>query len=388
MLNYELERKINEERIKRLASWCKNKKVGPFQIDAELHKRCNLRCLFCARYEEHKKLNEESKKYELTKEEWLRIVEEGKEIGALVFNIEGINEPPLVPEIFFPLIKKVKEVGMYGIVTTNGTTWKKEQLRELVEIKWDRIHFSIHSYSKRTHDKLTQVEGSFERCIRNIKILNEWKKKLRSERPMLNINICVNRLNFTELPQIVKLAHKLKADYVFVEPLMIYLPFQERLKIKEGEMKKLKKAVEKARKLAEKYKIDNNFQEKYDNLNKEIVKHTSKMKPLLLNEVKKINKKFISAPCFKPWTQIAIRFNGFTTFCGYAEKGENIREKDLKEIWFGEIFEEARKRMLEKRLFPHCNKCVPSDFTQRKKFREELIRYLSEENGRNNKQIG
>jgi MoaA/NifB/PqqE/SkfB family radical SAM enzyme len=385
MFSYDRERIINEERIKRLVSWYEGKKVGPFQIDIELHKRCNLRCLFCARYEEHEKLNRESKKYELPKEKWIEVIEEAKEIDAVVINIEGINEPSLVPEIFFPVIKKAKEVGMYGIVTTNGTTWNEEQLKNLVEISWDRIHFSIHSSKPEVHDKLTQKKGSFRKAIKNIKILNKWKRKLKSERPMLNINVCVNRLNFKELPKIVELAHKLKADYFFTEPLMVYSPFQERLKIKEEETKELEKIVEKAGYLARKYGIDNNFATEDKNLKKEIVESASKMKPLLIKEVKNLNINFISAPCFKPWTQMAIRFDGSVSFCGYAEVKENVKNKSLKEIWFGKIFEDARNRMLKKVLYSHCNKCVPSDFTQRVRFRKELIQALSEKYGGNNK---
>jgi MoaA/NifB/PqqE/SkfB family radical SAM enzyme len=82
---------------------------------------------------------------------------------------------------------------------------------------------------------------------------------------------------------------------------------------------------------------------------------------------------------------MAIRFDGSASFCGYAEIKENVKTKDLKEIWFGKIFEDARNRMLKKVLYPHCNKCVPSDFTQRIRFRKELIQAISEKYGRNNK---
>jgi MoaA/NifB/PqqE/SkfB family radical SAM enzyme len=377
MFNYDREKVINEERIKRLASWYEGKKAGPFQIDVELHKRCNLRCLFCARYGKYEELNEESKRYELPTEKWIETIKEAKEIDAVVLNIEGINEPPLVPEIFFPVIRKAKELGMYGIITTNGTIWNEKQLKNLVEIGWDRIHFSIHSSKPEIHDNLTQKEGSFRKVVKNIKILNKWKKKFKSERPMLNINVCVNRLNFRELPKIVELAHKLNADYFFTEPLMVYSPLQESLKIKEEELKELEKIVEKASYLAKKCEIDNNFATEDKNLEKKIVESSSKMKPLLIEEVKNLNMNFISAPCFKPWTQMAIRFDGSVSFCGYAEVRENVKNKGLKEIWFGKIFEEARNRMLKKDLYPHCNKCVPSDFTQRRRFRRELIQALS-----------
>ncbi|MEM2985018.1 MAG: radical SAM protein, partial [Candidatus Jordarchaeaceae archaeon] len=101
-----------------MVNWYKGKNEAPTQIDVELHKRCNLRCIFCARYEEHEKLNKESRKHEMSVERWLRIVEEAKELDVLVFNIEGINEPVVAHELFFPFITKIKKEGGCGIVTT------------------------------------------------------------------------------------------------------------------------------------------------------------------------------------------------------------------------------------------------------------------------------
>ena len=376
MFDFSREVEIERERIRRLATWASGGREGPVQIDAELHKVCNLRCLFCARYEDHQILNEKSKKQQMSLERWLEIIEEARELGALIFNIEGINEPPAVPELFFPVVRKVKEVGMYGIVTTNGTLWKEDELRELVEMGWDRIHFSIHSHDPEVHDFLTGMKGAFERVVKSVRILDEWRKKLGSERPMVNVNVCINKLNFRHLPQIVELARKLNADYIFTEPLMVYTSEGKKLKLSEDEVKELQTYVEKAKKLAEKYEIDNNFATQDKNLEEEIVESASEMEGLLLKEVEGVKETFLSSPCFKPWDRIAIRYNGLTGHCGFVESGEDAKEKSLKEIWFGEFFENARRRMLEKHLFPHCHKCVPSDFTQRRRFRRELLEML------------
>lgn len=373
MFNFDREEKINKERIRRLVSWYKGKKEGPVQLDAELHKRCNFKCIFCARYEDHERLNEESKKYEMSTQEWLRIIEDAKDLGVLVFNIEGINEPPAVPELFFPVIEKVKEVGMYGIVTTNGSLWDEKQLKRIVEISWDRIHFSIHSTKAKVHDKLVGIKGSFKKVVRSVRTLNKWRKKLKSQRPMINLNICINKLNFRELPKIVELAHSLGMDYVFTEPLMVYSEEGKKLKLNEKECEELNSFVEKARAIAEKYEIDNNFATQDKNLKKEIVMSASEMKPLIFHTVKKLQTKLISSPCFKPWDRVVIRYDGSIGWCGYVENKENIKNKSLKEIWFGKFFEGARKEMLRKKLFSHCHKCVPSDFTQNLRFRKELI---------------
>ncbi|MFH8086745.1 MAG: radical SAM protein, partial [Candidatus Aenigmatarchaeota archaeon] len=301
---------------------------------------------------------------------------EAAKLKILIFNIEGINEPPALPQLFFPIVKKVKELGIYGILTTNGVLWKEKKLKELVELGWDRIHFSVHSSTSKIHDRLTGLKGSFRKTVKNILLLNKWKRKMKTERPMLNINVCVNKLNFRELPKIVELARYLKADYIFTEPIMVYTEMGRKLKPNERELKILSRVIEKAKSLAESLGIDNNFSTQDKNLEEEIVKSTGEMEKLLLTEVKDLPNGLISSPCFKPWERIAIRFNGLTGHCGFIEEGENVKEKDLKEIWFGSYFKKVRERMLKKQLFPHCHKCVPSDFTQKKRFRKELIEFL------------
>jgi MoaA/NifB/PqqE/SkfB family radical SAM enzyme len=373
MFNFDREESINKERIRRLASWCKGKEEGPVQIDVELHKRCNLRCVFCARYDDHEELNRNSKKHEMPVKRWVEIVREAAGLNAMIFNIEGINEPPAAPELFFPVIKEVKEAGMYGIVTTNGTLWKEDQIRDLVDIGWDRIHFSVHSPHPKIHDGLTGMDGSFDKAVKSIRLLNKWKKRMNSERPMLNINICINRLNFRQLPEMVEFAHLLDASYIFTEPLMVYTNVGRNLKLNDAESKDLAVLTGRAKKLADEFEIDNNFATQDKNLEEQIVRRTSDMKSLLLADVKNLPNGLVSAPCFKPWDIMAIRYDGLTGCCGYVENGENVMEKGLKEIWFGELFNRAREKMLNRELFSHCHKCVPSDFTQRRRFRRELI---------------
>ena len=369
---------INEERIQRLALWHYGKHAGPVQIDVELHKRCNLRCVFCARYPEHTRLNRESVKNEMPVSRWLEIVEECAELDALMFNIEGINEPFAHPKLLLPVMEKVKEVGMFGIITTNGTLISDKIAKFIVEIGWDRLHVSIHSYRQTIHDTLVRRKGAFRRAINAVKLINKWKKKLKTDKPMLNLNMCVNKMNYKDLPRMVNLAHKLKIEYFFTEPLMVYYDDAEKLRLNAKDRRELSKYVEKARLLAEKYSIDNNFGTIDRNLEEEIVKSASRMKPLLLKDVEGLPKGLISAPCLKPWDTISIRYDGKTGHCGFVEHGENAREKSLVDIWYGKFFNKARKMMLKKKLFPHCHKCVPSDLTQRRRFRKQLMEKIKE----------
>jgi hypothetical protein len=51
---------------------------------------------------------------------------------------------------------------------------------------------------------------------------------------------------------------------------------------------------------------------------------------------------------------------------------ENIMKKSLKEIWFGEYFENMRNMLAKNKLPDFCSKCNPSQVIENRKIRFEL----------------
>lgn len=376
MYSYKKEVAIEEEKIRRMVNWYKDIPSPPFKIDVELHRRCNLKCLPCSRRGCDFDMNRDSEKKELSLKKWLQIVKEAKELGVLIWNIEGGGEPLANKKLTLPVMNSVKEYKMYGIITTNGTLWDKENIENLIKIRWDRIHFSLDAPDAETHDLLRGVKGCFEKTVKTIKLMNKLKEQNGYEEPMLSINTIINNKNYKKLTEFVEFCHQLNADYLFVEPLMIFSKFGEDLKLNELESEELQSYIKEAKRLAEKYNIDNNFSTKDENLKKDLVDNTSKMEHVLLNDVKKIENPFLSAPCDKPWNNMAVKYDGLAGHCGLLLKGENVKYKSLKDIWYGRFLEGVRSKMLKKQLLEHCSGCVPSDITQRRRLREELKKAL------------
>ena len=372
MYSYKKETQNGEEKIKRLVSWYNGEKNGPIQIDAELHKRCNLMCLPCSRQATNFNINADSIKNELPVKKWVSIVKEAKELGVLIWNIEGAGEPFANKYLIFPVMKEVKNQGIYGIVTTNGTLFTEEDIKTIVEIGWNRIHFSLDGHNAELNDYI-RGKGNFEKSVKAIQLLNKWKENLGVENPMLNINTVINSKNYKFLPELVEFAHEMKADFIFTEPLITYHDRSKHLKLNQVQSKELNNYIQKAKILAEKYQIDNNFATKDKNLDNNLIKETSKINTVILDDVKNIESDFLSVPCFKPWDNMAIKYNGLSGHCGLIEIGDNITKKSLKEIWYGKTMETVRKNMLEKKLPNHCKNCCPSDITQRRRLRKELV---------------
>lgn len=372
MYSYKKEAVIEKEKIARMISWYKNIPAPPFKIDAELHRRCNLKCLPCPRRGSSFDMNNDSKNKELSLERWLKLVKEAKELGVLIWNIEGGGEPLANKKLTIPVMSEVKKNDMYGVITTNGTLWKANDIKNLVNIRWDRIHFSLDAPDSETHDFLRGVKGCFKKTVKTIQLMNKLKEEKGYEEPMLSINIIINNKNYKNLVQFVEFCHQLKTDYIFTEPLMVFSKLGESLRLNDSESENLQDYVKEAKRLAKEYGIDNNFSTKDENLKQDLINNTSKMEKLLLSDVKGIKDPFLSSPCDRPWNNMAVKYDGLAGHCGLLLKGENVQNKTLKEIWYGPFLREIRFKMLKKELLEHCSRCVPSDVTQRRRLREEL----------------
>ncbi|MEM7825959.1 MAG: SPASM domain-containing protein, partial [Candidatus Aenigmatarchaeota archaeon] len=82
---------------------------------------------------------------------------------------------------------------------------------------------------------------------------------------------------------------------------------------------------------------------------------------------------FASVACYYPWYNISIFADGNVLPCFILkDKSENVREKTLKEIWFGSYFNEIRKAFLKNKLKVDCSKCNPWNLPKMEEIRNKL----------------
>lgn len=356
-----------DEKIKRLLNWAKGERDYPFSIELSPTLRCNLNCLFCWRF--GKKVDSVN---ELTLGEYKRILEEASKLKVEEIRIIGGGEPLMRRDIL-EVMKKVKEYGMFGYICTNGTLFSEEMIKTLVRIGWDHVKFSLHAPDKETQDFLAQGK-SFEKIVKNIKSFVELKKKLKSEKPKIEIGLVLNRKNFNKIFYMLKLIKKLEVQAFFVEPLTVYTKKGKELKLKKGEAEKFKEIAKKA------FSLTNNLETNLSQFfSSEMIEKTGKM----IEEMKKLTRgrknSFLSVACFEPFWRMGIRVDGWVCPCGFLDQKttENVREKSLKEIWFGEYFDERRKQLIHKNIPKYCQKCCTTLIQYNQIIREQLSKLIS-----------
>lgn len=355
-----------EEIIKSVLKWKKDGKGYPTQIQIHLTNFCNLKCIFCPTRALVKELD---RKKELKREELLRIVREGKKLGVKEWHICGGGEPLFFTEDALAMMEKIKEVNGYGEIITNGTFFQDNVARKIVEIGWDKIYVSLDSPFAKTQNFLRGVD-CFSRIVDGVKRIVKWKEKLGRDKPEIHFHIVITNVNYRHVPQMVKFAHKLKVEGISLNALNIWKPEIKQLKLNQKEKREFREILRKGRKLADKLKVSTNIEEFSRFL---FIERANVMNKAMVEVVEKNKDPFTSIACYYPWYNISIFSDGRVLPCFILkDEGENIREKSLKEIWFGKYFNGIREMFLKNKLKEDCAKCNPWNLPKMKEIRNKL----------------
>jgi len=152
---------------------------------------CNDRCIFCLDSDTH---DGTARDREAIKTQIL----DGRRNGAERLILSG-GEPTIHPQ-YVDFIRLGRMAGYPKIQTvTNGRMFKyREFLARCLDAGLDEITFSIHGPNARIHDALVGVKGAYEEEITGL------QHALADGRPIVNVDVCVNRANVRQLPRMLE----------------------------------------------------------------------------------------------------------------------------------------------------------------------------------------
>jgi len=150
----------------------------------EVTRRCPLHCIHC--YNNLPADDQEAKGFELTYDEHCRIIDEITEAGCLWLLFTG-GEIFLRKDLL-DIYTYAKKKGLLITLFTNGTLVTPEIADYLAEWRPFSIEISLYGCTKETHDSVTGVRGSYERCMRAIRLLLERGLPLKLKSMVLSTN--------------------------------------------------------------------------------------------------------------------------------------------------------------------------------------------------------
>lgn len=173
--------------------------------DLKVGYSCNNRCKHCVIEDSKDKLTERRISVDLTTDECLEQIQYAFNQGAQYIVLTG-GEVTIRRD--FPLlIKACADKGLNITIQTNGRRLACPEVSDAI-CGYDKIQcvVALHGDSATTHDKITQVEGSFKQTCDGIKHISSHGKNVI-------LKIVISKINMNELLGIVTLASEIGVKY-------------------------------------------------------------------------------------------------------------------------------------------------------------------------------
>ena len=159
-------------------------KRAPLEVSIEVTRRCPLECLHC--YNNLAMADMEARNRELTKEEYFHLLDDLCEMGVLWLLFTGGEI--FARKDFLEIYTRAKEKGFLITLFTNGTVINEKIADYLLEWPPFAIEITLYGRTRETYEALTAVPGSYDRCLRGIKLLRDRGLPLKLKTVGTSIN--------------------------------------------------------------------------------------------------------------------------------------------------------------------------------------------------------
>ncbi len=156
----------------------------PMQVSIEVTRRCPLECQHC--YNNLPMGDQDARSREMTTEEHFRMLDELVEMGCFWLCYTGGEI--FARKDFLEIYTYAKKKGFLITLFTNGTLINEKIADYLAEWPPFAIEITLYGRTKETYEELTQIPGSYERCLRGIKLLRERGLPLKLKTVATSIN--------------------------------------------------------------------------------------------------------------------------------------------------------------------------------------------------------
>lgn len=336
--------------IERLLAWRRGETPGPLRLHLVLTERCNLACRSCFMGQ----LPPSSREQELDDDALLRVAEEAIGLGVEELYLVG-GEILVRREVALALMVRVKDAGLRGDLTTNGTLLDEGVARALVDMGWDRVQVSLDGPDAATNDTLRPPAGTFDRVVDGVRRVRDLRDRAGVVRPEIGVTTVVSTDNRDSLPQMVDLAADLGAVEITFQSLKDMSPACPGMRLNEAALAALPDTAAAALTRAGHHGLATNVAD----LVQPALVADEGLDAALRGDVDEVDDPLFRAHCFLPWTTAVVHFDGRVSPCWEwrgAELG-NVRDASLEEIWHGPVFRRWRAGFLAGRMPDHCRQC-------------------------------
>lgn len=137
--------------------------------------------------------------------------------GLKDLQLQGLGEPMMHPR-FFEMVEYATARGIRVSTNTNLTLLNDRRAERCVTSGLAALHASLDGATAQTYERI-RVGARFDRVTANLAGLMAARRRLGSRTPRVRMVVVAMRMNSAEFPALVRLAHELGIDEVFVQAL-------------------------------------------------------------------------------------------------------------------------------------------------------------------------
>ncbi len=179
----------------------------PLWLLAELTYACPLHCAFC-----YNPVDFAAHEDELSTEDWLRVLNEGRALGAVQCGFSGGE--PLQRKDLEILVSQAHRLGYYTNLITSGIGLSEPRIAALKRAGLDHIQLSFQDSTREVNDFLSST--------RTFDLKRKAAALIKAYDYEMVMNCVIHRLNIDHVERIVELAVEIGADYLELANVQFY----------------------------------------------------------------------------------------------------------------------------------------------------------------------
>ncbi len=348
------------EIARRIRAWDAGETPGPYTLELYPTLRCNMNCVFCdTRYRDG------SRPDTLKPADLEAIVHDAAAMDVRRIMLLGGGEPLLAPGADAALMRRIKDAGIEGILSTNALLLGPEMAETLVDVGWDEVQVSLDAAHPRVNDYLRGTPDALHKVARNLCRVGGLRRTRGDGLPRLLIHSVITNKNYRDLDRLVAFAASVGAWRINVDALIAYRAEQQALLLSDEQRAELPEHVHRAMAVAEERGIEHNLAHLAD------PRATERGHMELPSDGPD---DVPHAPCLNPWYYAVVDAEGnISTCCVIVGTGHDVRTRGFKATWEAGLYmEELRQQMRTKKPPRRCRECSMAMISRNDEIRKIL----------------
>lgn len=322
--------------------------------------RCNLKCQMCPQ-DRHSSFRQNiAQERDANIEELRTIIDDICSFSPMILVSGG--ELFLHPS-WYDFLSHIKKKRLFCSIGTNGTFLERHACK-LVDIGIDELSVSIDG-PEPIHDEIRGVPGAYAKAVEGINRVNEEKKRVRANKPLINVIFTITSRNYQYIAAVIELMASLKINTLRIGHLNFLRQrdfndhmniFRELFSVDhdtswEGFVSEVNDID--ARLLADTIECIKN--KRNANMRINVFPDFNKEEIIQYYSEGSFRSRSYKNACLVPWDIAIIGPKGEVLLCPNYIIG-NLREKSFREIWNNEKARYFRKVILQKKQLPVCSR--------------------------------